>query len=204
MNLRFNEKPSKSDNSKTKLLIQLHGIGSNKDDLFSFANELPAKFTVLSAQAPIPYFGGWAWYNLYPATNGFTSNNVEAKQSLIEINKFIDLAIEKYNADEKVVLMGFSQGAILSLATAINNPNKIEKVVAMSGYLNPDFLDQPIADLPFPIFATHGTEDSVIPIEKAKSSYKDLAKQNFKFKSYPMPHGVSPDCLNDVISFLSN
>lgn len=204
MNLRFNERPSNSDHSKNKLLIQLHGIGSNKEDLFSFANELPADYTVLSAQAPIPYFGGWAWYNLYPAANGFTSNNVEAKQSLIKINKFIDLALEKYNTEEKVVLMGFSQGAILSLATALNNPNKIEKVVAMSGYLNPDFVEQPITDLPFPILATHGTEDAVIPIEKATSSYKDLAYQNFNFKSYPMPHGVSSDCLNDVISFLNN
>ena len=205
LNLLYELLPSNSDKAdKTELLIQLHGVGSNKEDLFSFAHMLPNKYTILSAQAPIDYFGGFAWYNLYPGEDGFVSNIPEAKESLKAIKEFIESSIDAFNAKPKVTLLGFSQGAILSLATALNNPNLIEKTVALSGYLNRDLLIRELKESEIPFFATHGTQDQVITIEKAKKTYEFFKENdfNFKFKSYPMPHGVAPDCLQDVISFL--
>jgi phospholipase/carboxylesterase len=50
---------------------------------------------------------------------------------------FIDELILNYSIDAKAVsLLGFSQGAILSYAIALSHPEKISKVIALSGYLN--------------------------------------------------------------------
>lgn len=188
------------------MILQLHGIGSNKDDLFSFAGQLPPEYLVVSAQAPIPYYGGWAWYNLYPAMDGnFTSNLEEAKDSVNKIIAFIKEAIEAYSTQEKVILMGFSQGCISSYAVANKAPELVKSIVGMSGYFNEEIVPFDRKALQhIPIFATHGSEDAVIPIEKAKETYRvfEQADLAFHFTSYPMPHGVSPECLRDVIGFL--
>ena len=91
LNLLYELLPSREvSEDKTELLIQLHGVGSNKEDLFSFAHMLPKKYTILSTQAPIDYYGGFAWYNLYPGEDGFISNIPEAKESLKAIKEFIE------------------------------------------------------------------------------------------------------------------
>ena len=93
----------------------------------------------------------------------------------------------------------------MSLATTLNNPNLIDKVIALSGYLNNDLINKELKENEIPFFATHGTHDEVITIDKAKKTYQFFEENNynFQFKSYPMAHGVSPECLQDVISFLS-
>jgi predicted esterase len=65
------------------------------------------------------------------------SDIVQAQDSRDVIAAFIDELIEKYPIDKnKVTLIGFSQGSILSYAVALSYPEKVQRVVAMSGYLN--------------------------------------------------------------------
>lgn len=190
---------------ENEILIQLHGIGSNKEDLFSFAQMLPRKYTIISVQAPLAYYGGWAWYNLYPSADGFISNIPEAKSALSQIQQFIHQVTKTILCKPKISLMGFSQGAILSLAAAFNAPQNINKVVAMSGYINQDLLENKSLSADIQILATHGLEDEVIAFEKAKSSYEPLReKTNFNFKSYQMGHNINNPCLQDVIDFLNS
>ncbi len=48
---------------KNPLLLLLHGYGSNEEDLFSFASELPEDYYVVSARAPYDMmYGSYAWY----------------------------------------------------------------------------------------------------------------------------------------------
>ena len=53
----------KSNTKTPSLLILLHGYGSNEEDLFSFANELPDDLLIVSLRAPYEMgYGGYAWY----------------------------------------------------------------------------------------------------------------------------------------------
>jgi len=77
---------------KNPLLLLLHGYGSNEEDLFSFASELPEDYYVISVQAPYslePY--GYAWYaiNFDADMNKFSDNN-QAIHSRNLIVEFID------------------------------------------------------------------------------------------------------------------
>ena len=112
------------------LLIMLHGYGSDENDLFSFASELPQELFIISVRAPYPMKPyGNAWYAInFDAVQGKWSDNDQAKESRDLIAKFIDEATKTYPVNKNnVSLLGFSQGTILSYAVALTYPEKIRK-----------------------------------------------------------------------------
>src|SRR5690606_14655468 len=185
---------------KNPLIILIHGYGSNEEDLFSFAPELPENAFIVSVQAPYqvpPY--GFAWYAIsFDADMNKFSDDTQAVKSRDLLVQFIDELCTKYPIDQKDVnLIGFSQGAILSYALAVTYPEKVNKVVALSGYFNADIM-QPKADLSvynhLKIFGSHGTVDQVIPVEWARKASELLKSYaiSFEYKEYPVGHGVAP------------
>lgn len=195
---------------KNPLLLLLHGYGSNEEDLFSFAQELPDHYYVISARAPysLPPYGN-AWYAIhFDADENKFSDNDEARASRDLIANFIDELIENYPIDSKqVTLIGFSQGTILSYSVALSYPEKVQQVVALSGYLNLDivlenFKSNPISNQRF--FISHGTVDQVIPVDwarKAPEFLKELGL-NVVYKEYPVGHGVAPQNFYDFKNWL--
>lgn len=180
------------------LLILLHGYGSNEHDLFSFADELPDEFLIISAQAPLSMgFGGYAWYSInFDDMNGKFSDLDEAKQSIEIIAHFVDEMQEKYQTQQgKTFVLGFSQGAILSYAVSFLHPNKINYVVALSGYINTELLPKVFpTQITTKYYASHGSVDQVLPVEWARKTKPFLEKNELKvvYFEYPVGHGVSP------------
>ena len=210
MNLHYLIQEPKVKHDKNPLLLLLHGYGSNEEDLFSFASELPNDSYVISVRAPYdlqPY--GHAWYAIhFDVDENKFSDNVQAKQSVELIAGFIDEIAKQYPIDAKnVTLIGFSQGAILSYATALTYPEKVAKVVALSGYFNqeimPEVIDtKAISHLKF--FVSHGSVDQVIPVEWARKAKPAL--ENFglevEYHEYPVGHGVAPQNFFDFKNWL--
>lgn len=210
MNLHYLVQEPKVKDDKNPLLLLLHGYGSNEEDLFSFAPELPDDSYVISVRAPYdlqPY--GHAWYAIhFDADENKFSDNVQAKQSVEIIASFIDEIVKQYPIDAKnVTLIGFSQGAILSYATALTYAEKISKVVALSGYFNQEILPEvidtkAISHLKF--FVSHGSVDQVIPVDwarKAKPALENLGLE-VEYQEYPIGHGVSPKNFFDFKNWL--
>ena len=180
------------------LLVLLHGYGSNEKDLFSFADELPNDFLIISAQAPLSLgFDSHAWYSInFDDINGKFSDLEEAKVSLNKISNFIDEIKEKYQTNpEKTFLLGFSQGAILSYSLSFFYPNKVNYVVALSGYINNDLLPKTISkNIQTEYYCSHGTVDQVLPVAWARNSkpFLDNLGLNSVYSEYPVGHGVAP------------
>jgi phospholipase/carboxylesterase len=196
---------------KNPLLLLLHGYGSNEEDLFSFASELPEDYYVVSARAPFDLsYGSYAWYAInFDADENKFSDIGQARASRDIIARFIDELITNYPIDaENVTLIGFSQGCILSYAVAVSYPEKVQRVVAMSGYWNPeiavdDYLENDCSKLR--IFASHGTVDQVIPVEWARKSIPALQVLGIEivFKEYMVGHGVAPQNFFDFKHWLT-
>jgi len=210
MNLHYLIREPKIVQAQNPVLLLLHGYGSNEEDLFSFATELPDEYYVISVRAPYdlqPY--GHAWYAIhFDADENKFSDDVQAKESRDLIVTFIDDIIAKYPIDKnKVTLIGFSQGSILSYATALSYPEKIARVVALSGYLNEkiiteDFKNKDNKHLQF--FISHGTVDQVIPVDwarKAKPFIENLGL-TVTYREYPVGHGVAPQNFYDFKNWL--
>ena len=210
MNLHYLVQEPKVKHDKNPLLLLLHGYGSNEEDLFSFAPELPDDSYVISVRAPYdlqPY--GHAWYAIhFDADENKFSDNEQAKESVEIIASFIDEITKQYPIDSKnITLIGFSQGAILSYATALTYPEKISKVVALSGYFNQEILPEvidtkAISHLKF--FVSHGSVDQVIPVDwarKAEPALENLGLE-VEYQEYPIGHGVSPKNFFDFKNWL--
>ena len=180
------------------LLILLHGYGSNEQDLFSFSEELPDQFLIISAQAPINMQpGSYAWYDInFDRINGKFSDLKQAKESIDKIAVFIDLIKEKYKTDvTQTFLLGFSQGAILSYSLSFFYPNKVQNVIALSGYINTDLLPTTISkEIRTDYYCSHGSVDQVLPVEWARNSkpFLDNLKLQNNYSEYPVGHGVAP------------
>lgn len=195
---------------KNPLLLLIHGYGSNEQDLFSFASELPEEYYIVSARAPYDIqYGSYAWYAInFDADQNKFSDNEQAISSRDIIAQFIEELKANYPIDSNnVSLIGFSQGAILSYAVALSHPEKVNKIVALSGYLNTEILEENYLKNSFSnlkIFAAHGTVDQVIPVEWARKAkpFLDNLGINTTYKEYPIGHGVSPQEFNDFKNWL--
>ncbi len=210
LSLEFKIREPKVKLEKNPLLLLLHGYGSNEADLFSFAEELPDNYYIISARAPYDMqYGSYAWYAInFDADQNKFSDNEQAKTSRDLIATFIDELIQTYPIDaNNVSLIGFSQGSILSYAVALSYPEKVQKVVAMSGYLNLDIVTEDYLKNTFnnlKIFASHGTVDQVIPVEWARKTPAILENLGIAitYKEYPVGHGVAPQNFYDFKNWL--
>jgi phospholipase/carboxylesterase len=210
MSLHYLIREPKTIFDKNPLLLLLHGYGSNEEDLFSFASELPDEYFVVSVRAPYDLmYGSYAWYAInFDADENKFSDIEQGKSSRDLIVDFIDELLVKYPIDTaNVTLIGFSQGSILSYAVALSYPEKISKVVAMSGYLNTEmavanFEKNDLSQLQ--IFASHGTVDQVIPVDWARKTAPALQALGISivYKEYPIGHGVSPQNFYDFKNWL--
>ena len=196
--LTFVERLPKQAIKNPSLLILLHGYGSNELDLFSFANELPDTLVIVSLRAPYEMgYGGYAWYdiNLDSENNKFSDLD-QARKSLQKITETIDYIKTKYTTNpDNTFLLGFSQGAILSYALSFNFPNKIQHVIALSGYLNTELMpEENTQKINTDYYISHGTVDQVIPVDWARkaSPFLDSKELKNEYSEYPVGHGVAP------------
>ena len=212
LSLDYLLRPSTSAVDKKPAIFLFHGYGSNEEDLFSFAPELPSELMVFSVKAPYdldPF--GHAWYAInFDAEQGKWSDDEQAKQSREKIVKFIDEAIVAYNLDsENISLLGFSQGTILSYAVALSYPGKVKNVIALSGYINEKILLEGYEkkdhhELNF--YISHGQVDQVIPLEWAQKAPDFLKKLGItpKYEEFPIGHGVSQQNFYSFKKWLEN
>ena len=196
--LDFVERTPKVITKNPPLLILLHGYGSNELDLFSFAEELPDTLVIVSLRAPYEMgYGGYAWYDInLDSHNNKYSNLDQARTSLIKITNTIDYLKSKYTTNpNNTFLLGFSQGAILSYAISFNYPNKIQHVIALSGYLNLELMPKEIIQkIDTDYYISHGSVDQVIPVDWARKASPFLNSKGLKneYSEYPVGHGVAP------------
>ncbi len=196
---------------KAPVIIMLHGYGSNEADLFELSKSIGEKFYVFSLRAPFKGKDvGYAWYDLNFLPNKQLSYNYEQLgEGKAKILSFISNACKTFKADStKVILMGFSQGAIAAYDIALTNPKKIKGVIALSGRMLEEskqgMSDQKEAQKT-KLFIGHGYSDNIIDIKEAEKANEFLSSKGFKevtFKKYEMPHSISGTELNDIKTWL--
>ena len=203
--------PGRDGAAAPPLVLLLHGIGSNEEDLFGLAPYLDERFLVVSARAPLALgYGGYGWFNLEITPRGMAADLAQAKRSLDLLPGFVDELVDAYGADPgRVYLMGFSQGAMMSLALALTRPEKVAGIVAMSGRLPRQVIEsepdrEALKGKPF--IVTHGLYDPVLPVENGRAARDYLAALGvaLTYREYPMAHEVSAESMRDVAAWLTD
>jgi phospholipase/carboxylesterase len=152
----------------TRLVILLHGLGADGNDLIGlapyWARLLPsAEF--LSPNAPFPCDmapHGYQWFGSQDRSPEAVLGGVRAAAPILDA--FIDEAIaERKLTDSDVALVGFSQGAMMSLFVGLRRLRPVAGVIGFSGRLiAPELLSSELRSRPRTLLV-HGTDDPLVP-----------------------------------------
>ena len=206
--LEYKIRKSAIENQKNPSIILLHGYGSDENDLFSFAEYLPKKYTIISLRAPFETpMGGYCWFSInFNNSNEKWSDHKQAYQSILNLESQIDFFIQKYNLEsDQIDLLGFSQGAVLSWTLLLDSSIKINRAVCLSGYIDKSLLKEDIYSYRDIIaYSSHGTNDPVIPFDWAKTSIESLKENNpnVVFNSFQDAHNVSQENFQSILNWL--
>lgn len=192
------------------LLVMLHGIGADENDLFPLARHLDPRFRVVTLRAPRNYQIGYAWFDLEIRSDGsMRPNTAQAGETLVDLITWLRGASHRHQSDpRRTFLLGFSQGAIMSLGVLRAAPELLAGVVALSGS-SPDGLFAPGADdgavARVPLLIAHGTLDDVLPAEHGRRARATFAgSEDLTYREYAVGHGIGSDELAFVAQWLSS
>ncbi|GED35035.1 alpha/beta hydrolase [Brevibacillus centrosporus] len=208
MNLPFTYKlhtPSQMEpGKKYPAVFALHGIGYNEEDILALVEDLKEDFILLGVRGHLPYENGYAYY--YMKEYG-KPERVRFDASIQLLTSFIDYASFTYPIDPaKRYLIGFSQGAVLSMSLALVLGDAIRGVGAMHGYIPAFVKDEyplkPIADTSF--FLADGQFDPIFPVTigRENDEYLRQHSSSVTYTTYPVGHEISPENQRDLVKWL--
>jgi phospholipase/carboxylesterase len=202
--------PRGHDEPTPPLLILLHGIGSNERDLIELAPALDPRFHIVSLRGRLQIDeDAFCWFTVGQFGAGFRHNAAEAEASReLLVSTLPDLVATTGTDPDRIYLLGFSQGATMSLFLGLTEPNQIKGVVIMSGQLLPEVkgriaLEDDLRRLS--ALLTHGDADNVVPVVEGRAARQFLAQLpvDATYREYHMGHEVSPASLADVTAWLT-
>lgn len=196
---------AKPDDSPTPLVVVMHGRGANANDLADIAPAIDAGYRFVFPNAPWAletYPGmtfGYTWFDGWPPAG---DSVVESRNLLLS---FIDEVVSRYATPEgKLIISGFSQGAMMSLDTGFRTRQKVAGIVVMSGALYEGGMADLRSHSDIPVLIVHGTEDDMIPVVAARRTRRVLEENGIEpeYHEFPMGHWVTPESLAVVRAFI--
>jgi phospholipase/carboxylesterase len=200
-------RPSQSQDPR--LLVLLHGWTGDENSMWIFTRKLSPNYWMIAPRAPHPADpSGFSWRPLPAAAFGWPSLEtlLPAAEALIKL-------IDEYSASVKLEalqfdLVGFSQGAAMVNLMGILYPHRIRKMGVLAGFV-PAGLEPLISQRPLTgknIFVAHGTQDQMIPIDRARASMELLeqAGAQITYCEDEVGHKLSTNCLRSLESYLSS
>lgn len=197
------------------LVVFLHGYGADGADLLGLADVLAphlpgAAFLAPDAPERCRSGGfGFQWFPI-PWLDGSDPALAEAglDRAAADLNGFLDARLAEAGlGPDRLMLIGFSQGAMLALQVAPRRAAAVAGVVAISGrLLRPDALAAEALVKP-PVLLVHGDQDPVVPFAELDRAAQALAAAGFATERHVMRgtgHGIAPDGLGAALRFIQD
>ncbi len=174
--------------------VLLHGRSGNEDVMWIFQRTLPKDWLLVAPRA-IEHdpAGGFAWH---PRKRDEWPTLAMFDEAVSAVVRFIQSLPDLYRADPtQIYLMGFSQGAAMAIATAIREPDLVQGIAGLVGFVPEDCKAAVGAGVlgGLPVFMAVGTEDSTIPLERSRESADVLrrAGANLAYHEFDTGHKLN-------------
>ena len=184
-----------------QIVMLLHGVGADGNDLIGLAphyqQALPDAL-FMSPDAPFPYDMapyGRQWFGLQDRSE---PARLEGTQSTAPIlDQFITATLAEHDlSDDKLALIGFSQGTMMSLYVGLRREKPLAGIIAQSGILiGPELLPAEIKSRP-PVLLIHGDVDAVVPFAHMGKAEQALKANDVEVSAHARPglgHGIDPE-----------
>lgn len=187
-------------------IVALHGRGTDEYDLLPLIESLDLKDALIIApRAPLRFnpggfMGGFAWYD---TSEGWEPHPQTFQTSLKLLQRFLVEIKAGYPVNPKrLILLGFSQGTVMSYAIGLTDPDSFRGIAALSGYVpTKSALHFQLQKLgAFSIFISHGTYDEIIPVKLGREAASLLrrAGAGVDYREYLMGHQVIDKTIADL------
>ncbi len=154
------------------LVVMLHGWSGDESSMWIFKRTVPANTVIIAPRAPLVLDnGGFVWFQYRDSR--FDPEWSQVNTALDELTHFLSTLPQHYPVDPtKMVLMGFSQGAMMCSGFVFSHPFEVVGVVSLAGAMLPlrDIEPQDNLLAGLPVFIAHGVRDEVIPVKYAQQT----------------------------------
>lgn len=188
------------DGKPSASIVMLHGLGGNETSMWAFENAVPNDAFVVTPRALFPL--GAESYSWVPPRSSGWANLEDFRPSVQAIEKMLEGLEHESQVDRnRLILMGFSQGAALAFALANQSDLKPIAMIVASGFI-------PKGDLTglrdISVFWGHGSHDEWIPIARAKRQAKRLTDMGLSvnFCETDVGHKLGLECLEGLRKWL--
>ncbi|MEM6811452.1 MAG: phospholipase [Pseudomonadota bacterium] len=201
--------PLSGDKPKS-LVVLLHGYGDSGNGLIALGQYWREALPDTAFHAPhapqiceINPMGGYQWFSLSEYTPEKLLEGTIAAHPIL--NEYLDNLLEKYGISaDQMVLVGFSQGTMMSLYTGPRFKDKIAGILGYSGALvGAEDLDKAHK---LPIHLIHGEDDSVVPVESYHQAVDILGQNSFNISGYTqsgLEHSIDEEGLQSGLEFIN-
>lgn len=182
-----------------RLLVALHGLGDSSAGYHWLPDALGLpEMNFLLVNAPDPYYDGFSWYDIY----GDSGTGIRRSRELL--SQLLDAQRARGFPTEQTVLLGFSQGCLMTIEMGARYPHRFAGLVGISGYVWE--AEQLIKELS-PVarqqrfLVTHGFQDPVLPFGKTREQIKLLqgASLNIAWHEFAKAHTIAGETELGVI-----
>jgi phospholipase/carboxylesterase len=187
----------RSARTSSPLIVALHGRGETPPDFAPVWRDFPAKVEIALPRAPLRYADGLQWFDWPP---GMTDDALAEAVSAAEAKLWP--AIAAVARGRKIILAGFSQGAVVAYAMALRHPDEIACAFPIAGRLPAKLLPHGHVRAA-PVYALHGTDDPAISVEAARDVIAALAAAGTPAELHEFAgtgHTISPAMRDDLIT----
>lgn len=199
------------------VIIWLHGLGADGRDfeevipLLRLPEHMRIRFVfphapVVSVTVNLGMLMP-AWYNLTSTQIDKHVDYAGIDHSSRQLVKLIKSQNDAGVPSERILLAGFSQGGVIAYHTALRYPKPLAGLIALSTYLPTlEQIEQErsAANAQLPVFASHGTADTVVPYRLGVKARDDLIRLGYpvEWHEYPIPHQMSFEQIEKISTFI--
>ena len=188
-------------------VVMVHGWGGDESVMWIFKQAAPAGVALITPRAPLDLGEeGYAWFR----HNGPKTRPEPASLTagIAHLHRFLTSLPELYPIDPaRLVLIGFSQGAMVSNGLVLTHPNRVIGMASLAGSFPEVPEAMPEADLlaGFPVFIAHGTRDEIVPLSAARQTreaYTWLGAE-ITYGEYAVGHKMNVQAIKDLKAWLA-
>jgi phospholipase/carboxylesterase len=190
------------------LIVMLHGLSGDENAMWIFDHALPRSATVIAPRALYAsQFGGYSWARSMVRDD---LDDVDYQAALEGLSPLMAETIALYQIDpQRVIVMGFSQGAALSYAYSLRYPESLRGVIALAGFLSADTsagtqtTSGAHTVLPHYLIL-HGTHDDAVPIDRAREARSALEARGamVEYHEHRVGHKVSAQGMKEIARWI--
>jgi len=193
-----------------RVLLLVHGLGADERDLGGLLPYLDpeGRFLTVLPRGPLAAPPGFAWYGM-AAITGQPGGDADAEfnAALDELDDLLDeVCAEHDKTRAEAIIAGFSQGGALAVALGLRRSDRPHPagVIAMSTYLHGGVDIDWDAAAEIPVLVQHGTNDSLLPVERGRDLAKTLVEHGMPvvYSEYPMEHQVAMESVQQAHEWL--